>query len=253
HLTVNPRESCLTLILSTSLPLIIYHFFFSSRRRHTRSKRDWSSDVCSSDLPVAALSLKADRTNCARPIHPRGSTWHRRYPPAKCQGTPCLWAYLTGCPSIQTPAISARPPIAESLAHASSSSAALAIPTSSGCPGVGRTRTAAKRFPCDRSPTLSSRSRAWAPALVAKCSRWAEVSGCPPFGSSCCMKYACTPSLNMLKPFPAPTSVPSATLTPVSMCRRNGKNPLARAEFDVGQCAAAAPVSAIRASSRSFG
>src|SRR5699024_11541094 len=28
-------------------------FFFSSRRRHTRSKRDWSSDVCSSDLPFA--------------------------------------------------------------------------------------------------------------------------------------------------------------------------------------------------------
>src|SRR6266496_5219311 len=26
------------------------HFFFSSRRRHTRSLRDWSSDVCSSDL-----------------------------------------------------------------------------------------------------------------------------------------------------------------------------------------------------------
>src|SRR5699024_2169133 len=26
------------------------HCFFSSRRRHTRSKRDWSSDVCSSDL-----------------------------------------------------------------------------------------------------------------------------------------------------------------------------------------------------------
>src|SRR5438067_9820248 len=28
-------------------------FFFSSRRRHTRSKRDWSSDVCSSDLNAA--------------------------------------------------------------------------------------------------------------------------------------------------------------------------------------------------------
>src|SRR5699024_5038442 len=27
-------------------------FFFSSRRRHTRSKRDWSSDVCSSDLQI---------------------------------------------------------------------------------------------------------------------------------------------------------------------------------------------------------
>src|SRR5204862_3607156 len=33
--------------------LVIYvltFFFFSSRRRHTRSLRDWSSDVCSSDL-----------------------------------------------------------------------------------------------------------------------------------------------------------------------------------------------------------
>src|SRR5699024_7752553 len=27
-------------------------FFFSSRRRHTTSKRDWSSDVCSSDQPA---------------------------------------------------------------------------------------------------------------------------------------------------------------------------------------------------------
>src|SRR5699024_11799532 len=34
-----------------SLMLLFYiSFFFSSRRRHTRSKRDWSSDVCSSDL-----------------------------------------------------------------------------------------------------------------------------------------------------------------------------------------------------------
>src|SRR5207249_9761650 len=30
--------------------LCFLYFFFSSRRRHTRSKRDWSSDVCSSDL-----------------------------------------------------------------------------------------------------------------------------------------------------------------------------------------------------------
>src|SRR6185312_11152979 len=30
--------------------LIFFFFFFSSRRRHTRSDRDWSSDVCSSDL-----------------------------------------------------------------------------------------------------------------------------------------------------------------------------------------------------------
>src|SRR5260370_25491938 len=30
----------------------VFHFFFSSRRRHTRFKCDWSSDVCSSDLVV---------------------------------------------------------------------------------------------------------------------------------------------------------------------------------------------------------
>src|SRR3712207_7643920 len=30
--------------------VIVYIFFFSSRRRHTRYWRDWSSDVCSSDL-----------------------------------------------------------------------------------------------------------------------------------------------------------------------------------------------------------
>src|SRR3712207_8066066 len=30
--------------------MIVFFFFFSSRRRHTRYWRDWSSDVCSSDL-----------------------------------------------------------------------------------------------------------------------------------------------------------------------------------------------------------
>src|SRR5207249_6542036 len=32
--------------------------FFSSRRRHTRSKRDWSSDVCSSDLHFASTAKR---------------------------------------------------------------------------------------------------------------------------------------------------------------------------------------------------
>src|SRR5687768_17912097 len=32
------------------LLLLCVFFFFSSRRRHTRCSRDWSSDVCSSDL-----------------------------------------------------------------------------------------------------------------------------------------------------------------------------------------------------------
>src|SRR2546422_7082554 len=33
----------------------VFFFFFSSRRRHTRCSRDWSSDVCSSDLLATAL------------------------------------------------------------------------------------------------------------------------------------------------------------------------------------------------------
>src|SRR5207253_7382700 len=36
-------------------------FFFSSRRRHTRWPRDWSSDVCSSDLVDLAVRRVRDR------------------------------------------------------------------------------------------------------------------------------------------------------------------------------------------------
>src|SRR3989440_9366834 len=39
------------------MPKVIKFFFFSSRRRHTRSDRDWSSDVCSSDLALEAVNL----------------------------------------------------------------------------------------------------------------------------------------------------------------------------------------------------
>src|SRR5207302_3735168 len=35
--------------------LFSFFFFFSSRRRHTRFSRDWSSDVCSSDLQPRAI------------------------------------------------------------------------------------------------------------------------------------------------------------------------------------------------------
>src|SRR5690349_24164976 len=37
---------------------LFFFFFFSSRRRHTRSLRDWSSDVCSSDLHIRAMISK---------------------------------------------------------------------------------------------------------------------------------------------------------------------------------------------------
>src|SRR5207245_3317502 len=42
--------------MDRTLPVVIVlsRFFFSSRRRHTRCYRDWSSDVCSSDLTLTA-------------------------------------------------------------------------------------------------------------------------------------------------------------------------------------------------------
>src|SRR5690606_39827865 len=36
----------------------LFCFFFSSRRRHTRFSRDWSSDVCSSDLFLQAAAVR---------------------------------------------------------------------------------------------------------------------------------------------------------------------------------------------------
>src|SRR6266852_7422773 len=58
----------------------IIFFFFSSRRRHTRCYRDWSSDVCSSDLPAE-----------------RSSTWHTRVRERArtCATTPFGWT--RGC------------------------------------------------------------------------------------------------------------------------------------------------------------
>ena len=38
------------MVMGLWLVMGVYLFFFSSRRRHTRSLCDWSSDVCSSDL-----------------------------------------------------------------------------------------------------------------------------------------------------------------------------------------------------------
>src|SRR5690606_39638145 len=47
-------------------------FFFSSRRRHTRFSRDWSSDVCSSDLVV--LPCGAGKTLVGAGAMARSST-----------------------------------------------------------------------------------------------------------------------------------------------------------------------------------
>src|SRR3712207_7160178 len=49
--------------------ILFFFFFFSSRRRHTRYWRDWSSDVCSSDLKV-----RASYTEVGSPITQVGIT-----------------------------------------------------------------------------------------------------------------------------------------------------------------------------------
>src|SRR3712207_5059951 len=65
--------------------VFVFFFFFSSRRRHTRYWRDWSSDVCSSDLrgplplgcaspgerrPVDAGTRRMPRTSPLAPHRP---------------------------------------------------------------------------------------------------------------------------------------------------------------------------------------
>src|SRR6266511_3272326 len=47
----------------TNSPITAQFFFFSRRRRHTRFSRDWSSDVCSSDL----RGLERDHAPVHRP------------------------------------------------------------------------------------------------------------------------------------------------------------------------------------------
>src|SRR5690606_40038205 len=50
------------LVLAVGVALhFLFRFFFSSRRRHTRFSRDWSSDVCSSDLGFNASATKINQ------------------------------------------------------------------------------------------------------------------------------------------------------------------------------------------------
>src|SRR5579871_2900656 len=52
-----------------------YFFFFSSRRRHTRSLRDWSSDVCSSDLdPSSSRATRSSSITCCSIAPPPSPT-----------------------------------------------------------------------------------------------------------------------------------------------------------------------------------
>src|SRR5437867_12964307 len=62
------------------------HFFFSSRRRHTRSYGDWSSDVCSSDLSTIAITT-------SRPHGGSGCTRFCITTPHNCAGISRRWPW----------------------------------------------------------------------------------------------------------------------------------------------------------------
>src|SRR5207245_11479901 len=69
RLTLHLTGSCASLLI-----LVLVVFFFSSRRRHTRCYRDWSSDVCSSDLLVdAGLEVVPIHPNALKASRPRYS------------------------------------------------------------------------------------------------------------------------------------------------------------------------------------
>src|SRR5438034_11819972 len=69
---------------------MVVFFFFSSRRRHTRSLCDWSSDVCSSDLAYIIARTTATQQSGIRDaaratVVTCGEVWHY-----SIQTPPCL-------------------------------------------------------------------------------------------------------------------------------------------------------------------
>src|SRR5690242_21464914 len=71
--------SCTCVVVFFLYFFVFFFFFFSSRRRHTRLTCDWSSDVCSSDLP--SRPRRGSRCRRAR----RSSTAPHRRAPARSE------------------------------------------------------------------------------------------------------------------------------------------------------------------------
>src|SRR2546429_4105172 len=94
-LTQKPLESTMVksralisvLLRNGVLLLIFFFFFFSSRRRHTRCSRDWSSDVCSSDL--LELAWKVSPTRLALAV------WHFPSKFERCCQSPAVGCLST--------------------------------------------------------------------------------------------------------------------------------------------------------------
>src|SRR5438445_6081271 len=60
---------------SSPFPIIVFLIFLSSRIRHTRYWRDWSSDVCSSDLGEEVLAVL---TRAPEPVEGRREPLRRQ-------------------------------------------------------------------------------------------------------------------------------------------------------------------------------
>src|SRR5207253_4568171 len=60
--------------------LHLIFFFFSSRRRHTRWPRDWSSDVCSSDLEFCICRRNTKTATSKIPISVTVTRYERNWP-----------------------------------------------------------------------------------------------------------------------------------------------------------------------------
>src|SRR3712207_7002677 len=83
--------SSLALTPSVNWPRLLRYstsFFFSSRRRHTRYWRDWSSDVCSSDLDDRGAAVHRARHGRRRRGVPRRSEERRVGEEGRSRGAP---------------------------------------------------------------------------------------------------------------------------------------------------------------------
>src|SRR5207237_7556808 len=74
--------------------LLSYLFFFSSRRRHTRFKCDWSSDVCSSDLHVPTSGCMSSGSRCSRMLARASDTALAASPSTHSAHIACSRAWL---------------------------------------------------------------------------------------------------------------------------------------------------------------
>src|SRR5690349_7044709 len=91
---------CVYIFLLYFFFLFLFFFFFSSRRRHTRSLRDWSSDVCSSDLGRWRTRSSTSASGNPRPPSPRrGGTRSTSPSPSRSAAASCWHFWCSAGPS----------------------------------------------------------------------------------------------------------------------------------------------------------